>query len=116
MKRGVAFTVLTLLVLATGCGRAKQVKVTFRSDPPGGTLYKQNGELWGACPKVLWYDLDDEVYENGYLDAKGLAVRWPIGPEKKSGDLIRIRINGTERQVVFTQPRLTASAAETSLD
>lgn len=116
MKRGIAVTILILMVLAAGCGGAKQVKVTYKSDPPGGTLYKQNGELWGQCPKVLWYDLDDQANENGYLDAKGLIVRWPTGPKKESSDLIRIRINSTERQVVFTQPRITANAVETSLE
>ena len=116
MKRGITITILILLVLAAGCGRAKQVKVTYRSNPPGGTLLKQNGEEWGQCPKTLWYDLDDEAYENGYIDAKGLIMRWPDGPEKSSGDLIRIRVNGSERQVVFTQPRLTANAADTSLE
>ena len=114
MKRGIAITILILMVLAAGCGRTRQVKVTYMSSPPGGTLYKQNGEPWGQCPKVLLYDLDDEAYENGYLDAKGLIVRWPTGPEKRSGDLIRITVNGTERRVTFTQPRATAKAVDTS--
>lgn len=112
MKRAIAVTILILMVLAAGCGQAKQVKVTYMSSPPGGTLYKQNGEISGQCPKVLWYDLDDEAYENGYLDAKGLVVRWPNGTEKRSGDLIRIRVNGTERRVTFTQPRATAKAVD----
>lgn len=114
MKRGITVTILVLLVIAAGCGGAKQVKVTYRSDPPGGTLYKQNGELWGQCPKVLWYDVDDEAVEGGYLNVKGLIMRWPTGPEKRSDDLIRIKVNGTERQVIFTQPRETAKAADTS--
>ena len=114
MKRGIAVTILILLVLAAGCGQAKRIKVTYRSDPPGGTLHKQSGEVWGPCPKVLWYDLDEEALENGYLDAKGLIVRWPSGPEKKSGDLIRITANGTDRRVTFTQPRIAAKVFETS--
>ena len=114
MKRGIAITILMLMVLAAGCGGAKQVKVTYKSNPPGGTLYKQNGEVWGQCPKTLWYDLDEEAVENGYLDTKGLIVRWLTGPEKRSGDLIRIRVDGTERRVIFTQPKLAAKAARTS--
>lgn len=118
MKRGITITILILMVLAAGCGGAKpaQVKVAYKCDPPGGTLYKLNGELWGACPKVLWYDLDDEAIENGYLDVQGLLVRWPDGPEKRSGDIIRIRVDGTERQVMFSQPGLSAKAADTSLE
>ena len=119
MKRGFTITILILLAAtAVGCGRAKQVQVTYKSYPPGGTLYKQNGEVWGQCPKTLWYDLDDEAYENGYLDAKGLIMRWPDGSEKRSGDLIRIRVraNASDRQVVFTQPRLTANAADTIIE
>ena len=99
-------------MFVAGCGQTKQVKVTYRSDPPGGTLYKQTGEVWGPCPKVLWYDLDEEAVENGYIDAKGLMVRWPSGPEKRSGDLIRITVNGTDRRVAFTQPRIAAIPAE----
>ncbi len=114
MKRGVTVAVLMLLAVAAGCGRAKQIKVTYKSDPPGGTLYRQDGEFLGLCPKVLWYDVDNEDYESGYLEAKGLIMRWPDGPEKRSDDLIRITANGTNRQVVFTQPKITASAADTS--
>ncbi|MBL7187930.1 MAG: hypothetical protein ISS70_16530 [Phycisphaerae bacterium] len=116
MRRGIAETILILLMFAAGCGQTKQVKVTYRSDPPGGTLYKQNGEVWGQCPKVLWYDLDEEAIENGYLDAKGLIVRWPSGSGKRSGDLIRIKVNGTDRRVTFIQPRIAAKAVETSAE
>jgi hypothetical protein len=116
MRRGIAVTILILLMFAAGCGQTKQVKVTYRSDPPGGTLHKLNGELWGECPKVLWYDLDKEAVENGYLDAKGLIMRWPSGPEKKSGDLIRIKANGTDRRVTFTQPGIAAETVVTSAE
>lgn len=111
MRRGIAVTILVLMVLATGCGQEKQVKVTYKSVPAGGMLYKQNGELWGACPMVLWYDIDDEAREKGYIEAKGLTVRWPDRSEKSSGELIKITVNGTERQVIFTQPRVAANAA-----
>lgn len=114
MKRGIAVTVLILTVLAAGCGGPKQLKVTYKSNPLGGTLHKQNGEPWGTCPKTLWYDLDDEAIENGYLDVKGLVMRWPTGPEKRSDDLIRVKVDGTDRRVIFTQPKITAKAIETS--
>lgn len=116
MRRGITVAILTLLMFAAGCGPAKQVKVTYRSDPPGGTLYKQNGDLWGPCPTVLWYDRDEEAIEDGYLDAMGLVVRWPSGPEKRSGDLIRIKVNGTNRRVTFVQPRMTVKAVRTLAD
>ena len=114
MQRVITIAVLMLMVLVAGCGGPKQVKVIYKSNPLGGTLYKLNGEPWGPCPKALWYELDEEAIENGYLDAKGLIVRWPTGPEKSSGDLIRIRVDGTDRRVIFTQPRLTAKAVPTS--
>ena len=116
MRRGITVAILTLLMFAAGCGQTGQVKVTYRSDPPGGTLHKQNGDLWGLCPKVLWYDLDDEAIENGYLDATGLVVRWPSGSAKESGDLIRIKVNGTDRQVTFVQPMIAAKAVKASAD
>jgi len=93
------------MVFAVGCAEKQKVKVTFLSDPPGGTLYRQNGDLWGPCPKVLWYNPDEEAVKKGYLEAKGLIVRWPSGPEKRSDDLIRITVNGTNRRVTFTQPK-----------
>ena len=105
MKHFVAALVLVLMVLAVGCAQKDQVKVTFMSDPPGGTLYKPNGDLWGPCPKVLWYELDEEAAERGYLEAGGMLVRWPSGPEKSSDDLIKITVNGTDRHVVFLQPK-----------
>ncbi len=105
MKHSIAVPLLTLMMFAVGCAEKQQVKVIFLSDPPGGTLYKYNGHLWGPCPKALWYDLDKEAVERGYLDAKGLIVRWPSGPEKRSGDLIRIPVNDFNRRVTFTQPK-----------
>jgi len=105
MKHGIAVPVLILIMFAVGCAEKQQVKVIFLSDPPGGTLYKQNGDLWGPCPKALWYDLDEETVQRGYLDAKGLTVRWPSGPETRSVDLIRVTVNGTDRRVIFTQPK-----------
>ena len=105
MKHVIAVPVVILMMFAVGCAQKQKVEVTFRSDPPGRTLYKQNGEVWGPCPKVLCYNLNEEAVEKGYLDAKGLIVRWPSGPEKRSGDLIRITVNDTNRRVTFTQPK-----------
>ena len=113
MKHG--FTVLIPLLFAVGCSQYKQVKVTYRSDPPGGTLYilsdhpggklyNLDRELWGPCPKVLWYNLDKKAVANGCVDVRGLMVRWPSGPEKRSGKLIRITVDGTDRVVTFVQP------------
>ncbi|MHC4119955.1 MAG: hypothetical protein ACYSWO_20870 [Planctomycetota bacterium] len=100
------FTVAALipLLFAVGCGQKQRIRVTYRSDPPGGTLYKLDGKLWGPCPKVLYYDHDEEAIENGYLDVKGLMVRWPTGPDKVSDKLIRVTVDGTDRQVTFIQP------------
>jgi hypothetical protein len=105
MKHGFAVAVVVPLLFAGGCGQSKQVKVTYMSDPPGGTLYELNGELSGPCPQVIRYDTDEEAIENGYLDVAGLMVRWPSGPEKRSGKFIRITVDGTERRVTFVQPK-----------
>jgi len=114
MKYVAIFAVLVSLTFGVGCAQKEQVKVTFLSDPPGGTLYKQNGEVWGPCPKTLWYDVDSEAMEKGHLDAKGMVVRWPTGPAKRSDDRIEITVNGTDRHVIFVQPKdePTAAAAE----
>jgi hypothetical protein len=50
--------------------------------------------------------------EEGFLDAKGLMVRWPTGPEKRSQDIIRIKVDGTCRRVVFTQRKTVAEGRE----
>jgi hypothetical protein len=104
MKHGFTVGVLISLLFAVGCSQKQQVKVTYRSDPPRGTLHKLSGELWGTCPKVLYYDIDKDDIERGYLDAKGLMVRWPSGPAKRSGEMIRVTVDGTDRQVTFVQP------------
>jgi hypothetical protein len=41
----------------------------------------------------------------GHLNAEGLVVRWPRGPQKMSDRLLRITVNGTDRRVVFLQPK-----------
>lgn len=105
MKHVMVFTILVPLLLGPGCAPKQQVKVTFLSDPPGGTLYKQNGEVWGPCPKVLWYNIDSGAMKKGYLGAKGMVVRWPTGPAKVSNDHIKVTVDGTERQVIFIQPK-----------
>ena len=110
MKHVAVVAVFVSLLFAVGCGQKQQVKVTFLSDPPGGTLYKQDGQVWGPCPKALWYNIDSEAMKKGYLDAKSLFVRWPTGPEKRSEDLIKITVNGTDRQVIFLQPKYEAKA------
>jgi formylglycine-generating enzyme required for sulfatase activity len=105
MKRGIVSTALISLVVL-GCeNRQQQLKVTYLSDPPGGTLYRQNGELWGPCPKVLWYDLDEEALAAGQLQAKGLIARWPSGPEEKSADMITFPVDGTDQEFTFVQPQ-----------
>ena len=104
MKRIAGFAVLATLFLTIGCSQKRQLKVIFRSVPPSGTLYTQNGELLGTCPKTLWYDIDSEAIKDGYLDAKGMIVRWPTGPERRSSSLIRLTVDGTNRDVIFLQP------------
>ncbi len=105
MRYGNAVAILIPLMLVVGCAEKQQVKVTFLSDPPGGTLYTLDGDLRGPCPTPLWYELNEEAIAGGYLDAQGMMVRWPGGPEKKSGRLIRITVNGTDRYVTFLQPK-----------
>ncbi len=110
MKHAIAIPVLVLMMLAAGCAEKQRVRVTFLSDPPGGTLYKPNGDPWGPCPKVLLFDLNEEAVEKGHLYAKGMVVRWPDGQEKRSNDLISITVNGTDRHVVFLQPKAEPTA------
>ena len=104
MRQGFTLAVLVPLLFAAGCGQSKQVKMTYVSDPPGGTLYELDGELSGPCPQVIRYDIDEEAVENGYVDVTGMMVRWPNGPEKRSTEFIRITVDGTERRVTFVQP------------
>jgi len=106
MKQGIIIAVLVVL-LTIGCGQQKQLKVTYLSDPPGGTLYKQNNEAWGPCPKVLTYDLSEKALAQGQLEARGLIVRWPSGPEERSDDPIILPIDGTDQQFTFVQPGQT---------
>ncbi|MHC4117716.1 MAG: hypothetical protein ACYSWO_09435 [Planctomycetota bacterium] len=104
MKHGIAAAII--LVLATGCAKKQQrIRVTILSDPAGGKLYNNSGELLGPCPKVLRYDLDTEAMKRGYIETEPMTVRWPAGPEKKSDEPMRITVDGTNRHMVFAQPR-----------
>lgn len=110
MKHGTVIAVFILLLVISCSQQQQQVKVTYISDPPGGTLHYQNGELRGPCPKVLWYDIDEDALAAGLLDAKGMTVRWPSGPEKKSDKLIWIPVDGSDQQYTFVQPKDEANA------
>jgi len=101
------------VMFAVGCAQKQRVKVTYLSDPPGGTLYTQDGDFQGPCPMALWYDLDEEAIARGYLNAEGLVVCWPRGPQKMSKKLIRITVNGTDRNAVFLQPKDEPGVADT---
>jgi len=106
MKK-IVFAICLVLVLISivGCSSfPKNLEVIYESDPPGGVLYKQTGEVWGKCPKTLYYKMDKQAREEGYLDLRGLEVRWPEGPLRKSGKKIRIAVDGSKRQVTFVQP------------
>ncbi len=112
MKRDkTVIPLISLLVLSCG-QQQRQLKVTYLSDPPGAVLYKQNGEPWGPCPKVLWYDLSEEDRASGELQAKGLVVRWPNGEEKRSQDKITFEIDGSEKQFVFARPDKTGNGQQ----
>jgi len=102
MKHGTVIVVFIAL-LVVGCAQEQRLKVTYISDPPGGTLYKQSGQLWGPCPKILWYDLDENTLARGYLAARGLMVRWPDGSEKESDKLITIPLDGTDHRYTFVR-------------
>ena len=105
MRWGNKVIFISLFFFMVGCNQPRQVKVTYISDPPGGTLCKQNGEVWGPCPKTLWYDLNENIVKDGNIYVNGLSVRWPDGLESRSDGLIRITVNGTDRQVIFNKPK-----------
>ncbi len=105
MRHGNAVAIFILVILTLGCAESRRVQVTYLSNPTGGSLYGQNDELLGPCPRVMWYDADAEAMEKGYLNVERLTVRWPTGPEKMSDDLIRITVNNTARRVMFVQPK-----------
>jgi len=116
MKRGkIVITLISLFVLSCGQQQQQQqrLKVTYLSDPPGGTLHKQNGESWGRCPKVLWYDLNEEALASGELQTKGLIVRWPNGAERRSQDMITFEIDGSDKQFTFVRPDRTGNEQQT---
>ncbi len=112
MKHGTVIAVFILSLVISCSQQQKRVKVTYISDPPGGTLHHQSGELRGPCPKVLWYDIDKDALAAGLLDARGMTVRWPSGPEKKSDKLIWIPVDGSDHKYTFVQPKDEANATD----
>ena len=102
MKHGILIAVLTALFVV-GCAQ-ESVKVTYRSDPPYASVYSRDDEHRGTCPLTLWYPVDAEAEAQGYLYAKGMTMRWVSGAERTSRDTIKIKVDGTNRQVTFVRP------------
>ena len=105
MKHGITIAVLILLFVVGCAQESVKVKVTYLSDPAYASVYSQDGSLQGTCPLELWYPVDAEAKEQGYLYAKGMTIRWISGAERSSGKTIKIIVDGTNRQVTFVRPK-----------
>jgi hypothetical protein len=105
VRQSVLFTAALLPVLLSGC--AKQLAVTYMSDPPGATLY-QGQENFGYTPKTLYYKISVENKERGKMTLQGMSVRWASGATASSPSVIVDLSIGANQQLTFLRPESVA--------
>jgi len=93
---------LTVIALALG-GCATRINVTYRSDPPGATLYEE-GRPMGMTPYTAWYEPDETFKNGGCRKFKGTSVKWASGATASIASLDACASNGWNQHYTFIRP------------
>lgn len=101
MRFLLSLTAAVGIPLMTGC--AKNLAVTYYSDPPGAILY-QGQQRFGYTPVTLYYRIRDEDRERGHLALQGTQVRWASGASANVPSLRADLSRGTNHWFTFVRP------------
>ena len=94
--------ILTSLLALEGC--ATNLEVTYKSDPPGATLYT-NGKSLGYAPVTLNYQVDEKDRQRGWLLLSAPTAKWLSGAEASRADGIRAELrNSLSQEYTFYRP------------
>jgi len=90
------------LACADGAGAgARQVAVTYFTEPANASVYSPSDGLYGAAPLTLYYDLPPSW--EGCLQLEPLQARWASGVESE----VQLSVcpeNGRQQHYTFVRP------------
>lgn len=78
-----------------------KLTVTFRSDPPGATIY-ENGKAWGAAPMALRYNAPGRF--TACLPLRPITLRWVSGAEVALNDVQACPAAGKKQEFTVFRP------------
>jgi hypothetical protein len=96
-------SLLLISFLLTGCA-AKQLSVTYNSDPSGATVLAHDGRNWGRTPTTLYYTLTDEEIKRGKTSVQGVSVKWASGATASVKELTNDLTTGLNKSFSFKRP------------
>jgi hypothetical protein len=100
--------ILAVLCVVTGC--ANNLKITYRSDPPGAVLY-QGERVIGYTPRTLTYNVSEEQAKRGSFRAAGTRVVWASGASAQVPYLdANLNQNGYRQEFLFQRPNVPGRA------
>jgi flagellar hook-associated protein FlgK len=105
MSKYTAWAVLLAGLPATlGC--ATNLKMTFRSDPPGAALYENGTNFIGNAPYTAEYRLSSSDTEKGTILLKPITARWVSGATATTGSLTaNLKQHGYNQQITLFRPK-----------
>lgn len=92
---------ITTVILITGC--ANTLRVTYRSDPNGATVYEERKRV-GITPVTTTYRLTEEDKKRGYLRIGGVRALWPSGASAELSSMTADLRNGRRQEMTFIRP------------
>ena len=98
------FIAISFLTIS-GCA-SNQYAVTYNSDPEGAQLYC-GGVAKGYTPVTLYYTLDEDTKQRGYLNTVPCSVKWVSGASAEAGR--QFSLSQFPNGVINTVPRPNVS-------
>lgn len=95
------FLVASACMLIVAC--ASNLRVTYRSDPPGASLY-EGPKMLGYTPVTVLYAVDDAKRKAGVMYLQGTTVRWASGATAEIGQLSATLDDGLNKEFTFQRP------------
>lgn len=92
----------TAAVLCTGC--AAQIQLTYLSDPPGATLYRQGAPV-GLTPQVISFPAGEGFEKQGQcVTIPAVQAKWASGAQTALPDQKICPPQGLEHRFLFVRP------------
>jgi len=100
MKLGIVLSIL----FVTGCSTKNGIYVTYKSDPPGATIYS-GGTNNGYAPVRLYYSVNERNRRAGRVNFATIKALWASGASASAEGLHADYSNvGEELEYTLTRP------------